>query len=255
VHHLDSDGVRIAYDVHPGPTDATPLLLSHGYSASQAMWRPNLAALTATRTVVTWDIRGHGQSDSPDEQARYTHELTIGDMVALLDACGIDVAAVGGLSLGGYLSLELYRDHPERVRCLLLFDTGPGFRKDASRDGWNRFANSTADQLEREGAAALGASPEVDRSGASATGLAKAARGILAQRDASVMDLLPRVAVPTLVLVGADDTNFLAASEHMAKAIPGAEKVVIPDAGHAANIDQPAAFDAAVVDFLARHAS
>jgi pimeloyl-ACP methyl ester carboxylesterase len=136
-----------------------------------------------------------------------------------------------------------------------LFDTGPGFRKDASREGWNRFANSTAGQLEREGVAALGVSPEVDHSGASATGLAHAARGILAQHDATVMDLLPRVTVPTLVLVGADDTNFLAASAHMAKAIPDAEKVVIPNAGHAANIDQPAAFDRAVIDFLSRHAS
>lgn len=255
MRYLDRDGVRIAYDVTPGPSEATPLLLSHGYSASQAMWRPNLAALSATRTVVTWDIRGHGHSDSPDDPTRYSHELTIGDMVALLDTCDIAVAAVGGLSLGGYLSLELYRAHPERVRCLLLFDTGPGFRKDAARDGWNRFANTTADRLEREGIAAAGVSPEVDRADANPVGLANAARGILTQRDAGVINSLPDVAVPTLVLVGAEDVNFLAASAHMANAIPGAEKVEIPDAGHAANIDQPEAFDAAVVDFLARHAS
>jgi len=62
------------------------------------------------------------------------------------------------------------------------------------------------------------------------------------------------VTVPTLVLVGADDTNFLAAADYMATAIYGAEKVVVPGAGHAANIDQPSAFNDAVVDFLARHA-
>ena len=63
---LDRDGVQIAYDVVPGPAEATPLLLTHGYGASRAMWRPNLAALAATRTVVTWDMRGHAANiDQP----------------------------------------------------------------------------------------------------------------------------------------------------------------------------------------------
>jgi pimeloyl-ACP methyl ester carboxylesterase len=68
------------------------------------------------------------------------------------------------------------------------------------------------------------------------------------------MASLPEVKVPTLVLVGADDERFIAAADYMAKTIPDAEKVVIPGAGHAANIDQPEAFNAAVVDYLKRHA-
>ena len=233
---LDRDGVQIAYDVVPGPAGATPLLLTHGYSASQAMWRPNLAALAAARTVVTWDMRGHGQSDSPQDPRLYSHEHTVGDMVAVLDACRIPVAAVGGLSLGGYMSLDFRRTHPGRVRCLLLFDTGPGFSKDESRQAWNDYARRTADRLER------------------GSGLAHAARGMLTQQDASVIVSLRDVTVPTLVLVGADDANFLAAADYMATAIRHAEKVVVPGAGHAANIDQPGAFNDAVVDFLARHA-
>jgi len=233
---LDRDGVQIAYDVVPGPDRETPLLLTHGYGASRAMWRPNLAALAAARTVVTWDMRGHGQSDSPQDPQLYSHELTVGDMVAVLDACRIPVAAVGGLSLGGYMSLDFRRTHPGRVRCLLLFDTGPGFSKDESRQAWNDYARRTADRLER------------------GSGLAHAARGMLTQQDASVIVSLRDVTVPTLVLVGADDANFLAAADYMATAIRHAEKVVVPGAGHAANIDQPGAFNAAVVDFLARHA-
>jgi pimeloyl-ACP methyl ester carboxylesterase len=251
---LDRDGVRIAYDVHPGPADAVPLFLTHGYSASQAMWAPNLEALAADRTVVTIDLRGHGKSESPEEQSAYSHDLSVEDMLAVLDAAGIEKAAVGGLSLGGYLSLAFYAAHPERVHCLLLFDTGPGFRSDESRAKWNEYAARTAARIEEKGADALGTTAEVSRSEVSAKGLANAARGMLAQQDGSVMASLPNVKVPTLVLVGADDSRFIAAADYMAKTIADSEKVVIPDAGHAANIDQPAAFNAAVVDYLSRHA-
>jgi pimeloyl-ACP methyl ester carboxylesterase len=83
-----------------------------------------------------------------------------------------------------------------------------------------------------------------------AAGLAHAARGMLTQRDARVIESLPGITVPTVVIVGANDTPFLAASDYMAAKIPGAKRVVIPDAGHSANIDQPAAFNAALMEFL-----
>jgi pimeloyl-ACP methyl ester carboxylesterase len=85
-----------------------------------------------------------------------------------------------------------------------------------------------------------------------ADGLARAARGMLAQKDSRVINSLPAIVVPTLIVVGANDTPFLAATSYIAAKIPGAEKVVIPDAGHSANLDQPQIFNAAVVDFLAR---
>jgi pimeloyl-ACP methyl ester carboxylesterase len=251
---LDRDGIEIAYRVTEGPADAVPLFLTHGYSASQQMWAPNLEALSADRTVVTLDLRGHGKSQSPDEQSAYSHELSVADMLAVLDAAGIEKAAVGGLSLGGYLSLAFYAAHPERVHCLLLFDTGPGFRSDESRAKWNEYAARTAAKFDERGAEALGSTAEISRDEVNPKGLANAARGMLVQSDGSIMAGVPNVKVPTLVLVGADDTRFLAAADYMAKAITDSEKVVIPDAGHAANIDQPAAFNAAVVDYLSRHA-
>ncbi|THD71156.1 MAG: alpha/beta hydrolase, partial [Phenylobacterium sp.] len=69
-------------------------------------------------------------------------------------------------------------------------------------------------------------------------------------RDARVIESLPGIKVPSVVIVGADDTPFLAASDYMAAKIPGAKKAVIPNAGHSANIDQPAAFNAALMGFL-----
>jgi len=216
------------------------------------MWQGQIAALSKQHTLILWDMRGHGQSDYPDDPAAYSEALTVGDMAALLDRAGAETAIVGGLSLGGYMSLAFVRAHPGRVRALLIIDTGPGFKKDDARDTWNKRAFETAERFEREGLAVL-KSASRERSTVvhrDASGLARAARGMLTQRDAAVMETLPHIKVPALVVVGADDTPFLAASDYMAAKIPGAQKVVIPAAGHAVNIDQPQAFIDAVLPFL-----
>jgi pimeloyl-ACP methyl ester carboxylesterase len=246
---LDRDGVKLHYEVHgSGPA----LLLTHGYSSTSAMWKGQIEALSKDHQLVLWDMRGHGQSDYPDDPAAYSEALTVADMAALLDEIGAESAIVGGLSLGGYMSLAFYRAHPERVRALLIIDTGPGFKNDDARDAWNKRAHETGDGFEREGLAVL-QSLSRERSTVShrdASGLARAARGMPAQRNARVIESLPGIRVPTLVVVGADDAPFLAASDYMAAKIPGANKVVIPAAGHAVNIDQPQAFVEAVLPFL-----
>lgn len=249
---LDRAGVGIHYQVHGEPTDRAPVLLTHGYSSSTAMWDPNLAALGAHRQLIVWDIRGHGQSGSPEDPGRYSEATSVDDMAAVLDAAGADRAVVGGLSLGGYLSLAFYLAHPDRVTGLLLFDTGPGFKSDDARQQWNRYAESTAASFEREGLGSLSTSPEVGTGHHDPAGLARAARGILTQRDERIIESLPRVAVPTLVLVGADDKPFLAAADYMAAKIPDARLSVLPDAGHASNLDQPDAFNQEVGRFLDR---
>jgi pimeloyl-ACP methyl ester carboxylesterase len=246
---IDRDGVKLYYEVHgSGP----PLLLTHGYSSTSAMWQGQIEALSRNHTLLLWDMRGHGQSDYPDDPSAYSEALTVADMAALLDEVGADSAIIGGLSLGGYMSLAFYRAHPQRVRALLIIDTGPGFKKDDARDAWNKRAHETGDRFEREGLAVL-QSLSRERSSVShrdASGLARAARGMLVQRDARVIETLPDIKVPSLVVVGADDTPFLAASDYMAAKIPGAKKVVVPAAGHAVNIDQPQAFIDAVLPFL-----
>lgn len=246
---LNRDGVEIHYEVHgSGPT----VLLSHGYSATCRMWDGQIAAFRDRYQVIVWDMRGHGQSDVPTDPAAYSEEATVGDMHAILQACGVSHAVVGGLSLGGYMSLAFHLRHAQMVRALMLFDTGPGFRKTAARETWNTSARARGDALDARGFAALGPSDEVRMSQhRSPAGLAHAARGMLTQRDDSVLRSLETIHVPTLVLVGANDTNFLAATDYMAAKIPGATKAVIPDAGHASNLHQPAAFNRAMGDFLA----
>jgi pimeloyl-ACP methyl ester carboxylesterase len=247
---LDRNGVKIHYEVRGrGPT----LLLSHGYSSTSGMWDGQVAALKDRYQVVTWDFRGHGQSDYPTEPALYSEALTVGDMLALLDTVGAKQAIVAGLSLGGYMSLAFHASHPERVRALMLFDTGPGFKKDEARAKWNETAHKRAADFDARGLTALNSSDEVRLTRhRDAIGLAGAARGMLAQKDDRVIQSLDKIKVPTLVLVGANDTNFLAATDYMAAKIKGSSKSVIPDAGHAANLHQPALFNQAVEAFLAR---
>jgi pimeloyl-ACP methyl ester carboxylesterase len=250
--YLDQAGTRIYYEIAEGPGGRPPLLLSHGYGASSQMWRPNLAALAAGRTVITWDMRGHGASDSPDDPEQYSHAACVADMAALLDAAGADRAVLGGLSLGGFVSLEFVLAHPQRVDAVMLFDTGPGYRSDQARQRWNDRAFATADRLERDGLPALRDPRIGDYGHRSARGLALAARGMLAQRDGHVIEALASVKVPVLVLVGARDEPFLGAADYVTAKIPGAVKVVVPDAGHISNADQPDLFNQAVLEFLGR---
>jgi pimeloyl-ACP methyl ester carboxylesterase len=246
---IDRDGVKIYYEVYgEGP----PLLLTHGYSSSSHMWAGQREAFGKHFSVITWDMRGHGRSDYPNDALQYSQALTVTDMEAVLDEVGAKEAVVGGLSLGGYMSLAFRLAFPERVRALLIIDTGPGFKSDDARENWNTYALQTADRYEKEGLGRLSEGSAESRTAPhrDSSGLAHAARGMLTQKNARVISSLPDINVPSLVVVGANDKPFLAASDYMSAKIPGAKKVVIPDAGHAANIDQPNAFNKAVLDFL-----
>jgi pimeloyl-ACP methyl ester carboxylesterase len=247
---MERDGVSVYYEVAgSGPA----VLLSHGFGATSDMFQPNRAAITADHTLITWDQRGHGRSDSPADPDAYSTALAVADMAAILDAVGVDRAIVGGHSLGGYLSLAFHLAHPDRVAALVLIDTGPGYRSDDGRAKWNRMAEGYADDLDQRGLAALGGSGELQSAvHRDATGLAHAARRVLTQSDASVVDSLPAIAVPVLVIVGERDKPFLAGSSYMADKIPDATLVVIPGAAHAPNVTHTAEFDAHLRMFLDR---
>lgn len=255
---LERDGFEIYYEVHgEGPA----LLLTHGYSATSQMWSANVDALSKNYTVITWDMRGHGKSASPKNDLAYSEALTTADMAGLLVHLGYETAVVGGLSLGGYMSLAFYVDFPEMVDALLIIDTGPGFKKDTARNGWNRMAIARAEAIESELANELESPDALEGQAAEQVlathkdvlGLAYAARFMLTQNTARVIESLPSIAVPSIVVVGSDDEPFLIASDYMALKIPNAEKVMIPEAGHVANIDQPELFNQAILGFLASH--
>jgi pimeloyl-ACP methyl ester carboxylesterase len=149
------------------------------------------------------------------------------------------------------MSLEFQLAHPQRVRALVLCDTGPGYKKDEARESWNRYAESFAQKYEKDGLDALGASAEVRVARhRSAAGLARAARGILVQRDARVIESLSAIRVPTLLVVGGEDKPFLTGMRYMADKIPGSVHAVIDGAGHAPNLEKPAEFNQVLLRFL-----
>ena len=225
------------------------VLLTHGFGLTARMWAGQVGPLARKHRLVLWDLRGHGRSDAPEDERLYGEEACTADMAALLDALGVERAVVGGLSLGGYLSLAFHRRHPERVRALMLFDCGPGFRRDEPREAWNARALDRSRRIAAgEPRALAGLEPDGHRDLA---GVARAAGAMMAQRDGSVLESLPAIAAPTLVLVGERDAPFRPAADYMAAKIPGAVKRVLPGAGHTANLDDPEGFNAAVGEFLA----
>jgi pimeloyl-ACP methyl ester carboxylesterase len=173
--------VKLFYQCHG--TTGTPILLTHGYSSTSAMWQSQIRPFQeAGFRLILWDMRGHGQSSYPEGQSQYSEAHTVADMAALLDeVCGVgSTAIIGGLSLGGYMSLAFHRLHPERCIAVLIIDTGPGFRSDKARDAWNKTAHDTASRFERDGLAVL-KEASAERSQVThrnARGLALAARGM-----------------------------------------------------------------------------
>lgn len=251
---VQNAGVGIHYHIEEGNGgEAPPILLTHGFSASGRAWRHQLPVLAGHR-VVTWDMRGHALSDSPESPDDYSPTHTVTDMCAIVADAGIGKAIVGGHSLGGMMSFRYYAAHPEAVRALIIVGSGPGYRSEAPRLQWNEHSEARAKELEEKGLDALtnpSAEVMIARSEhKSAQGIAHTARRVMAQFDSTIIDMLPSVAVPTMIIVGENDTPFVGASEYMKKKIPDAKLAILKDAGHAVQIDQPDAFNEALLEFL-----
>jgi pimeloyl-ACP methyl ester carboxylesterase len=205
-------------------------VLSHGWGDTSATWDAVVPELAARARVVTWDLLGHGRSDAPDDPSAYSRERALSHLESLV---GDERAVLIGHSFGGQLSLAYALRHPELVASLGLVATGPGYRDPAGRDEWNRGIAARAARCEEEG----------DRA------LAHAIRGFVTQHDSSIMDGVPSITAPAVVVVGAKDRQFLAAADWFERKL-GATKVVVPDAGHAVQVHQPAAVSAALLPLL-----
>ena len=246
---INRNDVNINYESYgKGPV----IFLTHGFSATSKMWNDQIEDLSKDFNLVVWDMRGHGQTDYPEDESLYNEEETIEDIHAILTDIGADKVNIGGMSLGGYMSLAFYYKYTEMVNSLLIIDTGPGFKNDEARQKWNNYAYSTANKFEDTGLESLkGRSIEMNPDNhQNAKGLVKAARGMLTQKDDRIINSLPNINVPSLIIVGENDKPFLSAADYMENKIHNSKKIIIPDAGHAVNIDQPNIFNAEVLNFL-----
>lgn len=263
-----SDGARIHYQASgEGP----PLLLCNASFSTHVHWQAEAKALSRRFRVVTWDYRGHGESEAPADPGRYSLDQVVRDLEAVhRTATDGTPACVGGLSVGGLVALSYALAAPERVRALLLFNTGPGFRNPEAAARWGSLLERAAAKLEAVGletylegrrarAELLGLYPDSSaalavRAGilvSKVEGLTRFARQV-AGPVPNLIDRLGEVEQPTLVLVGEHDEAFQRASRVLEAKLPRAERRVLAGAGHVLNLDRPEAFLREVEAFLSR---
>jgi pimeloyl-ACP methyl ester carboxylesterase len=254
------DGITIGYDDHGV---GEPLVLVHGHPFNRSMWHPQVARFSPTWRVITPDLRGYGETTVVPGTTPL--ETFARDLANLLDHLGVDKFVLGGLSMGGQIVMECYRQVPERVRGLILADTFPNAETEAGK----KLRNDLADRLLREGMGTyadevlpkmlaprnIRALPTVadhvlGMMRTTATeGAAAALRGRAERPDYA--GLLSRVSVPALVVVGSDD-EFTPVSdgEFMHERLPDSTLVVIDGAGHMPNLERATEFNDTLARFL-----
>jgi pimeloyl-ACP methyl ester carboxylesterase len=263
-----SDGVALYVEAHG---TGMPVLFSCPLNTTCENWRPQVGPLEAQGfRVLLWDFRGHGRSDAPDDPAAYSMEQVVDDLGRVLDWGAPDTPAVlGGLSFGGLASLHFSLRAPDRVRGLLLIDSGPGFKNPEAQERWEAGVEKTASFLERKGmqafvqsravATTVGSRPELPAAQAGLRaiaaqqphGLAHFGRRVAALAP-PVIDELASIRIPALVIVGEHDAAYQRAAQVMQARLPLAEAVTIPGAGHIVNIEAAETFNAEVLRFLGR---
>jgi pimeloyl-ACP methyl ester carboxylesterase len=261
------DGVALEVtDTGSGPA----LLLVHGHGGAKEDFADHTDALAERHRVVTFDHRGHGESDKPPDVTDYSLDRMAADVLGVAGALGIDdTFRLLGHSMGGMVARRVVLAHPERIEALVLMDTSPGpvpgidpdlvelaagialnEGKDVLRPLLDEYATLESPAHLRT----LAERPELEafekRKWDAISGVMWAAmvREIVHQPDQ--LALLASVRCPTLVIVGEQDKAFLEPSRQMANVIPGAELVVVPDAGHSPQLENPRRWLEAIERFL-----
>jgi 2-succinyl-6-hydroxy-2,4-cyclohexadiene-1-carboxylate synthase len=250
-----------------------PLVLLHGFTGSAAQWANCTTRLVHDFRTIAVDLIGHGQSDAPADPQRYRIDACVADLAALLDHLGVECAGWLGYSMGARVALAFALTHPRRVRALLLEGVAPGIANPAERQARIASDSALAARIERDGveafvdfwmqqplfasqarlgAAALAAA-RAARCRNSALGLANSLRGMGTGLQKPLWERLGELTVPTLLLVGELDSKFRAIAQEMLARIRGARIAIVPGAGHAAHVENPAAFQDEVLQFLAAH--
>ena len=209
-----------------GPT-GHPVVATTGWANDRHVWSSMVDDLAANHAVTTWDLRGHGDSETP-APGEYTRAHALGDLTAVLDHAGRP-AVLMGHSLGGYLSLAHAVNHPDEVAGLVLVATGPGFRKAEAREQWNASVRASMEKLD----------------------LPAGADELSMHTDAHVIDHLADIEVPVLVLLGEHDARFAASASLFERDLNVRETVVVPDTGHMVHVKAPTECAAAVRRFMA----
>ncbi len=264
--HAAVNGVRLYYEVIG---EGFPLVFVHEFAGDGRSWEPQVRFFARRYRVVTYNARGYPPSDVPEDPGAYSQDAAVADLSGLMRHLEIPQAHLCGLSMGGYAVLHFGLRHPEMARSLVV--AGCGYGSD-DPERFRRDAEELARRIERDGMAVAGpayaqgptrlqfmhkdprgwqefAEALARHSGPGSTGTM---RGVQARRPAvyALKEALGRLRVPTLVVNGDEDEPCLEPGLFLKRHIPTAGLLVLPVTGHTMNLEEPAAFNRAVLDFL-----
>jgi pimeloyl-ACP methyl ester carboxylesterase len=249
--------------------DGPPVLLVHGFGGAKEDFTDHVPRLAEHATVAIFDHRGHGSSDHPAAESAYSLDRLVADTLGVAASLGFDRFRLLGHSMGGMVARRLVLAHPDRVDALVLMDTSPGAPPGidpatvdlgidiARRDGM-AVLKAVLDELDPLGTPAhqrlLGERPGYrefcHRKWEALSPQMWIALAAEIVRQPDQLGALAGVHCPTLVLVGEQDTPFVDVSAAMAATIPGARLVIVPDAGHSPQFENPSVWFDTLDDFL-----
>lgn len=259
------NGISIYYEEHGS---GFPLVWSHEFAGDYRSWKPQVQFFSRRYRVITYNARGYPPTDVPECIDDYTQDQSVDDLKGLLDYLGIELAHIGGLSMGGNVALNFGLTYPALARSLIVAGTGSGstdpevFRKNVTQRAEQMRAGgmeSMADysisptrvQLHRKDPIGY----EEFRQGLmehSALGSALTFAGVQGRRPTifALEERMRALDVPTLIMTGDEDDPCIETSVFMKRCIPKSGLAVIPQSGHAINLEEPDLFNRLVMDFL-----
>ncbi|MCH8864354.1 MAG: alpha/beta fold hydrolase [Chloroflexi bacterium] len=260
------NGVNLYYET---TGEGFPLVLSHEFAGTCQSWEPQVRFFSRRYRVITYNHRGFPPSDVPEAASSYSQDILVEDLYQLLRYLKIKEAYIGGCSMGGGVALNFGLAHPEMTRALILAATGAGT---TGRETFEPKLKGMARQIETEGWAVVaeryahepnrvqllrkdprGWQEFVDELSAhSNPGSVHLIREVIIKRPpiSALETQLKRCKIPALVMVGDEDDLSIDPSLIMKEHMPGAGLLVLPQSGHAINLEEPAIFNRALLDFL-----
>ncbi len=262
------DGVRLYYE---DSGSGLPLIFVHEFADDYRSYEPQMRYFSRRYRCITYNARGYPPSDVPTDPAAYSQDRARDDIRSVLDRLGLDRAHVVGVSMGGFATLHFGLHYPDRALSLTVGGCGYGAKPD-QRDGFKAETATMAERLENESMAAVAADyalgptrvqfqnkdPRGWRAFAdmlaehSSEGSARTMRGVQQARP-SLYDLaeaLGRLTVPLLIINGDEDEPCLDAGLYLKRTVPSAALVMLPQTGHAVNLEEPALFNQFLQDFM-----
>jgi proline iminopeptidase len=267
---ITSDKVKLHYEE---AGQGTPVLFVHEFAGDHRSWEPQMREFGKRYRAIAYAARGYTPSDVPADKNAYSYKNVMRDCVAVLDHLGIESAHIVGLSMGGYTTLQVGLNHPDRVRSMTLAGTGSGSERWFTEE-FHKSSEELALVFERDGAAAVaktyGNGPsrvpfaikdergfaefsrqlaEHDRQGSANT-----SRGFQGARP-SLYDFesgIRALKIPALIVVGDEDERCIEPSLFLKHTLAASGLVMFPKTGHVVNLEEPDLFNEVVGDFLAR---